>query len=178
MFGTHGEERKLIRLFAILISISLALQGQPGSQSPRGPWLNLSMLLFSQTVCFCPDPPQIFVIPGMTLVSAKAGRLCRGSAVSARSGDGDVRACSRKLHDAWPRMASSCASKHTCLSVYEPVSQWIETAYVTTSLPSVYVKPYLLKRGGIFLSSPRSSSGIGGKRERIAKEWGPGNARA
>lgn len=159
MFGTHGKERKLIGLFAILISSSLAPQGQPGSQSPRGPWLNSSMLLFSQTVCLCPDPPQVSGIPGMTLVSAKAGRLYRGSAVSARSGDGEVRACSRRLHDAWPRRAPSCASKHTCLSVYELMSQWMETAYMTISLQSVYVKPYLLKRGGIFLSSPRSSSG-------------------
>lgn len=140
---------KLIGLFAILISVSLALQGQAGSQSPRGPWLNGSMLLFSQTACLCPDPPQVVVIPGMTLVSVKAGRLCRGSAVSAHSGDGDVRACSRKLHDAWPRRASPCASQHTCLSVYEPTRQWMETAYVPTSLQSVYVKPCLL--GGTFL---------------------------
>lgn len=68
--GTMGRS-KLIVLFAILISISLALQGQPGSQSPGGPWLNLSLFLFSQTVCLRPDPPRVFVIPGMTLVFIK-----------------------------------------------------------------------------------------------------------
>lgn len=71
MFGTRGKGRKLIVLFVILLSISLALQGQPGSQSPRGPWLNLSMFLFSQTVCLSADPPQVFGIPGMTLVFVK-----------------------------------------------------------------------------------------------------------
>ena len=116
------ERRKLIVLFAILVSTSLALKGQPGSQSPRGPWLNLSLFLFSQTVCLSPDPPQAFVIPGMTLVfikqpfeSAQAGRLWRGCAISAHSGGGNVRSCSRNCHEAWPRKAPPCASKDTCV---------------------------------------------------------------
>lgn len=119
--------RKPIVLFAILVSISLALQGQPGSQSPRGPWLNLSLFLFSPTVCLSPDLPRALVIPGMTLVfikqpfeSAQAGRPWRGCAVSARSGDGSVRAPSRNCHEAWPRKAPPCASKHTCVCLRTP----------------------------------------------------------
>lgn len=66
-------------LFAILISVSLALQGQLGLKSLKGPWLNLSMFLFSQAVCLSPDPPQVFAIPGMTLMFIKQSlRVCAG----------------------------------------------------------------------------------------------------
>lgn len=65
------EEVKADSLFDILISVSLALQGQLGLPSPRGPGLNLSMFLFSQTVCLSSDPLQVFAIPGMNLVFIK-----------------------------------------------------------------------------------------------------------
>lgn len=71
-WGLTGRREKLVVLLTILISISLARQGQTGSQNPRGPWLNLSMFLFSQTVCLSPDPPQVLAIPGMTLVFYEA----------------------------------------------------------------------------------------------------------
>lgn len=45
MLGTPGKEGKLVGLLTILISIYLALQGQPGLQSPRGLcWIS---------ACFC-----------------------------------------------------------------------------------------------------------------------------
>lgn len=174
MFGTRGKEWKLIVLFAILISISLALQGQLGSRGPRGPWLNLSMFLFSQTVCLSPDPPQVFAIPGMTLKFIKesfgecTGRealerlCCFCSLGGSPRWDGSMRAYSRNLHDAWPGEAPLHVSKQAYVSVYKPMSGW---AYKAVSLQSLYPRPPLLKRRGIVLSSPGSSSGNRQNRE-------------
>lgn len=187
MSGTRGKAWKLIVLFAILIPISLALQGQRGSQGPRGPWLNLSVFLFSLTVCLSPDPPQVFAIPGMTLMFIKEpfGECTRREALErlccfcslggSPRWDGSMRACSRNLHDTWPGEAPLQVSKQAYVYVYKPMSGW---AHKAVSLQSVYLRPPLLKRGGIVLSSPRSSSGNPDRTERITKAWGPGNARA
>lgn len=79
------ERVKAGSVFATLISISLALPGQPGSRSPRGPWPNVSVFLFSQTVCLSADPPRVFVTPGMTLVFIEQPTRVRrqGSSVEA-----------------------------------------------------------------------------------------------
>lgn len=73
------------------------------------------------------------------------------------------------LHDAWPKKAPVCASKHIHVSVSEPARQWVQGAYKASSLQSVHVKAYLLNRS---LFSHHQEI-LRDTESGITEEWGP-----
>lgn len=90
-------------------------------------------------------------------------------------GDGDMRAYSRNLHDAWPRRAPLCASKDTDVSVYDHMSQWMQRAYKSFVFAKCVCEALFLEKRTHFSPITKSFRKLR-QEERITKEWGPGNA--